>query len=526
MPTQSKKPRYRLGTIGSKLPPSELEKLVNLRKANQPKVKAILKTQRAMTRSWPTKRTPRVVKPREDSESTVSKFPYWDFPDGMACREPAPIFDKRLDCSHLETILEHGTDSAIESEGEELFINLGIDFGTSSTKVIARFPLEPREPTIAIPAPSPCRVVDFPHLWRTALWINSDGTASMWPVPNSTVYATLKQDLLFERPTATYMNDAHESQMNCEQVATAYLAYVIRYVRGWLELNRPQAFRQRKPVWRVNVGMPTANFVEPTLASLYRKIASAALLLADLDIQIETASTELVLEDSEILEAGQSIEKAQEIGVGVVPESAAEMTGFAKSPQVATGLYMLIDVGALTLDVSMFNLDSTSESPQIYSFLAAQVRPLGVESYFWFLNHGKIRDEFVEQCERTLLSVVYPTRRRKRPDAPNWDAGGDVPIFLVGGGSKFDLHRKVVDELDPWMQEKFRNEGTRLVPPYHFDSLDSDDLSIDQTRMGVAWGLSYDFNEIGEIHPIEDSGDIPRSGGREWRAAYIGTEQM
>lgn len=526
MPNQSKKPRYRPGTIGSKLPPSEIEKLVTLRKANQPKVKAILKTQRAKTRSWPTKRTPRVVKPQEDSESTVSKFHYWDFPDGMACREPAPMFDRQLDFSHLETILEHGTDSANESEGEELFINLGIDFGTSSTKVVARFPLEPGEPTFAIPAPSPCRVVDFPHLWRTALWINQDGTASMWPVPHSRVDATLKQDLLLNRPYATYTNDANASQMNREQAATAYLAYVIRYVRGWLRMNRPQAFVQRKPVWRINVGMPTASFDEPKLANLYRKVASAALLLADLDIQIETAATELVLEDLEILESGQNIEKAQELGVGVVPESAAEMTGFAKSPQVAKGLYMLIDVGALTLDVSMFNLDSSSESPQVYSFMDAQVRPLGVESYFWFLDHGKNKDEFVEQCERTLFSVVYSTRRRRRPDAPNWDVGEDVPTFLVGGGAKFDLHRKVVDELDPWMRKEFGNDGIRLVPTKLSDSLDSDGLKIDQNRMGVAWGLSYDFNEIGEIQPMRDIEDIPRSGGREWRVAYKGTEQM
>lgn len=526
MPSHQRKLRFKSGTIGSKLPPSERQKLLSLRRANQTKVTEVLKTQRAKTLQWQAKRRRPVEKPREDTEPSTSSFEYWGFPDGMSCRDRAPTVSEPLDCSQLETILEHGGESADDDSGGELFVNLGIDLGTSSTKIIARFPLEPGEPTIAIPAPSPCRIVGHPHLWRTALWINDDGTASMWPMPNSKVIDTLKQDLLLQKSTLMDLSDSGSSFPNYEQAATAYLAYVIQYARGWLRHERHQAFALRKPIWRINIGMPTASFDEPTLAELFRKVAAAALLLADLDIQIETAATEMVLDEPEILEAGQSIEKAQELGIGVVPESAAEMTGFAKSPSVAEGLYMLVDIGALTLDVSMFNLHSTAESPQIYSFMDAQVRPLGVESYFWFLDNGKLEPEFVEQCERTLLSVISSTKRRRRPFAPNWNEGEDVPIFLVGGGANFELHRKVIDGLDPWMRQQIRNEGIRLIQNKLSNSLDSAGLTLDHNRMGVAWGLSYDFNEIGEIRPMSDTEDIPRSGGRQWQALYPGTEQM
>ena len=526
MTSRTKKTRYRPGTIGSKLNSTERDKLLNLRKANQTKVKVVLKTQRAKTLSWKTKKKPRKSEPRESLESADSRFEYWDFPEGLSCRDSLPSVSSQLDCSHLETILKHGGESAIEDQGEELFVNLGIDFGTSSTKIIARFPLEPGEPAIAIPAPGPCRVDDFPHLWRTALWITNNGEAFMWPVPHSKTIATLKQDLLLQTSNSNGSSDFETFVPNHEQAATAYLAYVIRYSRGWLRRERPQAFEQRNAIWRINVGMPTASFDEPTLAELYRKVAAAALLLADLDIQIETASTELVLQEPEILEAGQTVEKAQELGIGVVPESAAEMTGFAKSPSVAEGLYMLIDIGALTLDVSMFNLHSNKEMSQIYSFMDAQVRPLGVESYFWFLNHGKLETEFVEQCDRTLLSVVSSTRRRRRPFAPNWNAGEDVPIFLVGGGAKFELHRRVIDGLNSWMRQEIRNDGIRRVYTKLSNTLDSAGLSISHDRMGVAWGLSYDFNEIGEIRPMSDIEDIVRSDGKQWRSLYPGKEQM
>ncbi len=81
-------------------------------------------------------------------------FEYWDFPSEAAAREPPPASNSHAERSHLEELLQAGTDSSTAS-GEELFVILGLDFGTSSTKAIVRLPYEAGEPTIAIPAPSP-----------------------------------------------------------------------------------------------------------------------------------------------------------------------------------------------------------------------------------------------------------------------------------------------------------------------------------------------------------------------------------
>ena len=50
--------------------------------------------------------------------------------------------------------------------GEILYVILGLDFGTSSTKVIARFPYEPGVPTVAIPSPAFCEAVAMPICGR------------------------------------------------------------------------------------------------------------------------------------------------------------------------------------------------------------------------------------------------------------------------------------------------------------------------------------------------------------------------
>ncbi len=94
----------------------------------------------------------------------VTEFENWKFPTDMHCRDPVPLPSDDFDCSELETLLKLGEESKGGYSTDELNINLGIDLGTSSTKVVARFPYEPSQPTIAIPAPTPCRILDNPHL--------------------------------------------------------------------------------------------------------------------------------------------------------------------------------------------------------------------------------------------------------------------------------------------------------------------------------------------------------------------------
>ena len=111
-------------------------------------------------------------------------------------------------------------------------------------------------------------------------------------------------------------------------------------------------------------------------------------------------------------------------------EAAAEMTAFAKSTRNAPGLYLLVDVGALTLDACMFRLKQNAHTGDLYAFMAAEVRPLGVESFHWFLAEKKTEPEFVQQCERMLRAVVWNTKRVRDPHAECWKPGNDCPFFL------------------------------------------------------------------------------------------------
>ena len=211
-------------------------------------------------------------KPKSTPLPPLARFEYWDFPSEAVVREPPPAFISDPDRARFEAHLRAGFDTW-DGVGEEIFLIVGLDFGTSSTKVIVRLPYEAGEPTIAIPAPVPCRSGDEPYLWQTVLWLQRDGAFLPWPEPGAEALSTLKQGLIQGR-AAMAISTSGALEVTRTHAGVAYLAFVIRYVRGWLRVNRSDLFRGRRPVWFVNVGMPTASYDDPRLAKPYRRIAA------------------------------------------------------------------------------------------------------------------------------------------------------------------------------------------------------------------------------------------------------------
>ena len=274
--------------------------------------------------------------------------------------------------------------------------------------------------------------------------------------------------------------------------------------------------------------MPAASYDELNLAKPYRRVGTAALQLAKGASPITVEATRLFLNNPSVERAGESRRAAEETGVAVFPEAAAEMTGFAKSTRNAPGLYLLVDVGAMTLDVCMFRLthrnnpDGTASDH--YLFMAAQIRPLGVDSFHWFLADGKSEPEFVDQCEGTLRTVVWYTKKKRDPHAECWKPGNDVPVFLTGGGSANRLHQDILGFLGPWLRHDAGNDGIRLLKLPVPTAINLPEPLQDFSRMAVAWGLTYP--DIGEIHPKCSVPDIPSPPVRHDTDVFISKDHV
>ena len=451
-----------------------------------------------------------------------STFEFWDFPGEAAVREPPPTSISDVERSKFAEVLNTRAGSK-SSSSEKLFAILGLDFGTSSTKMIVRFPYEPGEPTIGIPAPEPCRSGNHPYLWQTVLWLK-DGVFTPWCVPGAAVLNSIKQGLIQGRGDKPLANLA--LTVNRDQVAVAYIAFAIRYANGWLLKNRPDIFRHREVTWFVNLGMPAASHDELTIIRPYRRIGAAALQLAKLDCPVTIEATRCFLDDPHVNRSAESEENAEELGVAVLPETAAEMTGFAKSTRGAPGLYLLIDVGAMTLDACMFNLVKISDTDHQFSLFRADVRPLGVDSLHWFLAEGKTPDQFEKQCSVMLRTIIFDTKAESNPHAEEWKEGHDLPILFAGGGASNLLHREVVNSLDLRMKEFTNNDGIRLLDLPVPTAIDLPVPIADFGRMAVAWGLSYPPTEIGRIRLPHEIEDVPKPDTIDWSGRLITKDQV
>lgn len=451
----------------------------------------------------------------------------WTLPVEASVREVPPKWASAVDRMAMEAILDAATGSIDrEGEGEPLFATIGLDFGTSCTKIIVQFPEEPESPAIAIPVPAHCRSGANPYLWQTVVWVRRDGTFVPWPEPQALPVHTLKQGVVGDRSHAVVAPGHGNIPITRLDAAAAYLAFAIRYAKGWLLKNRAIRFKGRRPVWFINVGLPTANYDDDRLVARYRAVAATGLLLAGSSEVVSVETTRAVASSREVSEAAASVAKAEALGIAVFPEVAAEVAGFMKSTAGASGLYLVVDVGAMTLDVCAFRFQYRQVAGDLYPLLETDVRPLGVEAYHWFMEEGRSPEGFRKQCDLALKQVIWNTKRERDPNAACWRPGNELPIFLVGGGAANELHRAVVDGLHEWSKKFVRNDGIQLTSLTVPATLEWPEPGGAFNRMPVAWGLSYAPTEIGEIMPPSQIESISAANVRNYLAAFVSKDDV
>jgi len=262
---------------------------------------------------------------------------------------------------------------------------------------------------------------------------------------------------------------------------------------------------------------------------IYEKIVKSAWLLSqfkDKDFTLQTAENLFT----------QNIDP-EKIGLGhiaLIPEFAAQIAGYTQSPQRIEGLHMFLDVGAGTIDVSLFNSlfnnyqGSTGEEK--IPIFSSEVRPLGTrfllqhrisildEREAWhdhhssmtshdFANHfgcdfQKIRVsdlQFIQEVKTVLRRNIHLTRKDRNPHSSAWEEG--LRTFMSGGGSRCELYSSA-------LHEAFDELKVKLLP-METPFLDrANELREGSHRLSVAYGLTFDSEVIGKIVTPDEIPDI------------------
>lgn len=410
-------------------------------------------------------------------------------------------------------------DTAPSSECD---VVIGLDFGTSRTKVVVRTPDYLDERAVAV-CFEPQEDASNAHLLPARLWIDSEGVCRLEASSGRRV-----EDIkigLFESFEGSALNGGSKEKLDCETIAVAYLALVLQYTQAWfLRTQSDVVGHFDRFNWAVNLGVPSSHVGTSETSRRFRRVGQAACMLWDqtvADAHVSLGKAE------EALQAVDGFYDNPDGALGcefeIKPEIVAAAVGYSHSDQRREGVHMMIDVGASTLDVCTFLLHQKDGSDR-YSLLTADVAFLGT---FRLEQDG--RSELKADCDvalrRVIRALLPPNGLAAREDI--FSEHGRLPIFLTGGGSKHRFYSGCVDDLEDAIQNGFRvkSRGIRRIQLPVPDTIGGE-ASVVFHRLAVAWGLSYRAVDIGDVIPAEafEPGDpikrIP------WEDRYLSKDDM
>lgn len=436
---------------------------------------------------------------------------------------------------------------------------IGLDFGTSCTKVVVGDPALGK--AFAVPFFSndgltglllPC------HLYQRGK------TFSLTPGDNPADKGAADLKLAFL---------AHPDDITYQSRVVAFLALVVRRTRAWLFTNQAAIYRSNNIVWRLAMGFPTANHLNPRQTDNFRVLGIAAWVLAGSNLEtIDDASASKAIIRAKEIDTGAIPSAQEDVEVSVVPEIAAQIYGYVASESFdenAANNFMIVDIGAGTVDASLFHV-KRRRGKWDFEFYTASVEPHGTVNLHrnrlgWLTTvirerHSQRQDllasieesmhesdaqsgfpeslkEYLSDTEikfaspkgdidrqfysKVITQIGHETYWKASRGHLAREALTNLPVYLCGGGARMsfysELSNTLVDSsrvgLSEWMKMSFRRLTLpkMLVAP----GLPKEDFD----RLSVAYGLS--FLDLGAVLKSIAKPAVPIQISDKWRDNYV-----
>ena len=450
----------------------------------------------------------------------------------------------------------------IESEGrrkqipdrrhrEERELTLGVDFGTSCTKVIIGDMAAGK--SFAVPFHE-AKGIDR-YLLASRVY-ESGGKYSIQG--RGKVHRDLK---------LSFING--EGDKDAERRVVAYLALVIRRARGWLLKEHFDVYRNVKIYWRFALGLPVRQSFDGELKGRFEKVGLASWYLAGSDGNVTRESI-----DRALANAAKGHGNQDEVDIRVMPEIAAQIYGFVVSDSFdrkGRNVFLMADVGSGTVDASLFYVKEVRGKKHDFSFYTSTVEPYGVSNLHrhrasWWLTNLRTAGaapslirQVLESMETTDHDLRIPEDYRSYFDGIVGDSSESsppddrffgcvvkqvvtetfikahldrqvaitqldgVPFYLCGGGSRMEYYGRLKHELKQIKPAwgKISAIATPLVVPGNLEAMG---IERDYDRLSVAYGLSW--LEAGQVVSTEPMRRLEEPETSGYRSNFVDKDQM
>jgi hypothetical protein len=422
--------------------------------------------------------------------------------------------------------------------------NIGLDFGTAFTRCVVRNLAT--EEAFVVPLGSP------PHFFPSEVLC---GNGSFWISGDSGCEAQarrvkhLKMILAdaaagrsegawlteFARETSV-LNDGELNERS-QLFAAYFLARVIQHAKSFILSRTPDFDEAAGDRCMVNMAVPVAHAQEKAIANSFDRCLRRAWLLARAPNLVRMTSREIetALRNCE--------DDGKDIGCYIYPEVSANVQSYIKSRAGSDGLYLFTDVGAGTVDLSVFIYYSHPTNDRPISYVSAGVVPFG-SSQIEMRAAEKLRrdepgvglDELQEQirsikegqsngdakilaamrvAEKAIEEHVFDQTAPVLGNAcarilrPQWRT---LKLLLGGGGADTPLYRRAVNR---WFEQFsfFTPEQTPIPLPLDLrwpPSIPEASRAKLFRRFSVAYGLSFDRANLDDHRFPPDVGPLPQ----------------
>lgn len=221
--------------------------------------------------------------------------------------------------------------SDIPEDADKTQVVIGLDFGTAFTKVV----IDTQERKYGVPLNNSGQGTDK-YLLATCLYENTNGKLTVTPPEKWTRrHDGFKMKIL----------DGHINKKTKKRIII-YLAWVLRKSRRWVMIEKRAIFGDVQLVWKLNVGLPTENYHDSKLKKTYREFVEEA--------WYRSTDPHFGSNDDGDKRMNDLERRLNSKMIGAFPEFAAQVRGYISSQQWRHGVHLIIDVGAGTVDATVF----------------------------------------------------------------------------------------------------------------------------------------------------------------------------
>lgn len=405
--------------------------------------------------------------------------------------------------------------------------HLGLDWGTSTTKMVLRDYDEPGSSHgrayVLRPSRGGYRYPSTVTLAEGKLWFGDEAEARRGA---GRTWDSLKAAAAVQRGWANEVEDL--PGVTLEELSALSIAHYCCV--GFADAERHASSRRATPRMGMTLSVPVASLQIPTTQEAYQRVAAAGYRLGAIQ-----------REDPQGRSPGELIPKLRDARAGALEglddlafdtylraEVVAAMVWPFMSPRVGEGPYTVIDIGAATTNASWFRIhggrdvDGVHRRKSSMAFFGASTRRPGMDHFDQILAEmlGKDDPVSLRGSEERLLKRVRDTgalrsvtekyyetwaeaRRNAWPKANRLTHWENLQILVVGGGSKIDIIQKQFDQLPGYFRanlKKFKHVGNPGVPGDLWElSGRGTAFSEEATFLLVAYGLSFHSGDMPDV---------------------------